>query len=72
MLCYLILQAVVLHTVIKNQFHVMTEFMNVVVNIKGQFLLYGAEIHWVLDYVEVVVNVVTTWVNGLVEVVASF
>ena len=72
MLCYLVLQSIVLHTVVKHQFHVMTELVNIVIDIESQFLLYCTKIHRMLNYVEVIVNVVTTWINRFVKVVTSF
>ena len=68
----LVLNSVVLDAVVEDEFHVVAEFLDIVVDVEGQFFFYCAEIHGVLYDVEVVIDVVTAGVDGLVEVVASF
>lgn len=68
----LVFNSIVFDAVIEDKFHIVAEFLNIVVYIEGQFFFYCAEIHGMLYYVEVVIDVVSAGVDGFVEIVASF
>ena len=72
MLRDLIFCAVVLHAVIKHQFHVLAELMDIIIDIESQFLLNCSEIHRLFDYFEVVHDSVFAWVDWFMKKVSAF
>jgi len=70
--CYLILLSVILDTVIKNKLHVVNVLLYIRVHIVIQFPFNCSQIHWLLDYLEIVIYSVFCRVYWLLEVVTSF
>jgi hypothetical protein len=68
----LVLRTIVANAIVKHQLHVSGEFMDVVVDIEGQLLLYCAEIHGLVDDIEVIIDSVLAGVHGFVEEVPTF
>lgn len=71
MLGNLVFGSIVFDAVVKHQFHVGYELLNIVVNVECQFLFDSSEIHRLLYDIEVIIDVVLARVNWLVEVVSS-
>ena len=68
----LVLGAIVSHTIVEYQFHVVDKLVHILVYVECQLFLDCSEVHRLLDYVEIVVNAVFAGVHGLVEEISAF
>lgn len=68
----LILASVVPHAVVEHQLHVINKFLNVMIDVEGQFLLDCAEVHGLVDDVEIVIDAVLARVHRFVKEVSAF
>ncbi len=61
------LHSVIENTVVKDEVHVILEFILILVGIVGKFSLNGTEVHWILDNFGIIKKILLEIVNGLVK-----